>query len=342
MIAPPPRAPEVASVAAPAVAPAEPAPPVAAPDVIARVIASGQDVFTPAVAPAAPAPDVIARVVASGQNVFTPLPETVAATPDAIARVIQSGADVFVPLPETVPGAPDVIARVLASGQDVFTRPDVIEALIPTEPPDRTLAGMRVLTGETFVTYVRNRCQAHDVDPLGDFANMLYEGIHGQIGDDGHAFGPNQMNNAGGVLTGKFPGWTNEQINTWAWTANGIEYAIAGMAKAGARGVRGRDSAKVICLNWERPANKEAKAEVRAEAYDALAAQGEKVWAGLAGLAKGPASGASTGPATSAVVTPATGPNGAWRELMRLLGSGLPNTGSNAANVARRLKGVVS
>jgi hypothetical protein len=69
------------------------------------------------------------------------------------------------------------------------------------------------------------------INPQAEIAVAKQEGLGGGIGDGGHAFGPNQMNNAGGVLTGKFAGETPQQIQDWAWTPAGIDYALAGIAK---------------------------------------------------------------------------------------------------------------
>jgi hypothetical protein len=99
--------------------------------------------------------------------------------------------------------------------------------------------------------------QAHPdrpIDPQAEFAVARMEGLSGGIGDGGHAFGPNQLNNAGGVLTGRFPGLSPQQIQQWAWSPQGIDYALAGVARA-AGGERGARAVQDIVARFERPAN---------------------------------------------------------------------------------------
>lgn len=115
-----------------------------------------------------------------------------------------------------------------------------------------------------------------------------HEGASGRIGDGGHAFGPFQLNNAGGVLTGKFQGETPEQINQWAWSPAGIKYAEDGIARV-AGGQRGAQAIKSIATGFERPAN------VGAEISDALAHYG-----GSAASAAPVFSGAPAGPSPAA------------------------------------------
>lgn len=92
------------------------------------------------------------------------------------------------------------------------------------------------------------------LDPSAVLAVGGTEGLSGGIGDGGHAFGFAQLNNAGGVITGKFPGRTPEQINQWAWTPDGIDFALAGMARVAA-GQEGSQAVNSIVSRFERPAN---------------------------------------------------------------------------------------
>lgn len=97
---------------------------------------------------------------------------------------------------------------------------------------------------------------AQDIDPQAAVAVARGEGLSGGIGDGGHAFGPHQMNNAGGVITGRFKGQTPEQINQWAWTPQGIDEALSGISHV-AGGRRGGDAVNAIVRQYERPANPE-------------------------------------------------------------------------------------
>lgn len=93
-----------------------------------------------------------------------------------------------------------------------------------------------------------------NLDPRAVLAVASQEGLGGGIGDGGHAFGPFQLNNAGGVITGKFPGQTPEQINQWAWSPAGIDYALSGINNV-AGGLKGAPAVTNIVSRFERPAN---------------------------------------------------------------------------------------
>lgn len=125
------------------------------------------------------------------------------------------------------------------------------------------------------------------VDPTAELAVAGQEGLSGGIGDGGHAFGPNQLNNAGGVLTGKFAGQTPGQINQWAWSPAGINYALGGVAHA-AGGLTGPAAVRAIVSNFERPADPTGEISRALAAYG-LPASGGTVPAG--GYAAAPAGG---------------------------------------------------
>lgn len=109
--------------------------------------------------------------------------------------------------------------------------------------------------------------KARNLDLQALLAIAQHEGASGGVGDGGHAFGPFQLNNAGGVLTGKFAGQTPDQINQWAWSPAGIKYALDGIARV-ASGQHGAQAINSIASKFERPAN------VGAEISDALAHYG--------------------------------------------------------------------
>lgn len=110
--------------------------------------------------------------------------------------------------------------------------------------------------------------KARNLDLAALLAIASHEGASGRIGDNGHAFGPFQLNDAGGVLTGKLGGMTPEQKNAWAWSPAGINYAEDGIAKVAA-GQHGAQAINSIASKFERPAN------VQAEIQDALAHYGK-------------------------------------------------------------------
>src|SRR4051812_28367269 len=102
--------------------------------------------------------------------------------------------------------------------------------------------------------YIRAQAIARGLDPNAVEAVGKQEGYSGGIGDGGHAFGPFQLNNAGGVLTGQFKGQSPEQINKWAWSPAGINYALDRIAKV-AGGLKGQEAIASIVRRFERPAN---------------------------------------------------------------------------------------
>jgi hypothetical protein len=93
-----------------------------------------------------------------------------------------------------------------------------------------------------------------ELDPQAVRRVAGVEGLSGGIGDGGHAFGPFQLNNAGGVITGRFKGMSPEQINAWAWSPQGIEYALQGISKV-AGGQHGSQAVNSIVRRFERPAD---------------------------------------------------------------------------------------
>lgn len=98
------------------------------------------------------------------------------------------------------------------------------------------------------------KARALGLDPDAVLRVGSAEGLSGGIGDGGHAFGPWQLNNAGGVITGKFPGQTPEQINEWAWSPQGVDYALGGIDRV-AHGLTGPAAVSAIVNRFERPAD---------------------------------------------------------------------------------------
>lgn len=62
------------------------------------------------------------------------------------------------------------------------------------------------------------------------------------------------MNNAGGVITGRFKGLTPQQINAWAWSPEGINFALSRIAGV-AKGKKGAAAVRAIVSQFERPAD---------------------------------------------------------------------------------------
>ena len=112
--------------------------------------------------------------------------------------------------------------------------------------------------------YIARRARALGLDPKAVLAIAAHEGLSGGVGDGGHAFGPFQLNDAGGVLT-NHP--ASHHSNEWAWSNEGIDYALRGIAKV-AKGLKGKAAITAIATKFERPADPQA------EIADALAHYG--------------------------------------------------------------------
>jgi len=95
------------------------------------------------------------------------------------------------------------------------------------------------------------------LDPFAVIAVAMTEGLSGGIGDNGHSFGPFQLNDAGGAFPAQVTG-TPQQKNAWAWSAAGIKYALDGIASVAA-GQKGQQAVTSIVTRFERPKNPTAE-----------------------------------------------------------------------------------
>lgn len=102
--------------------------------------------------------------------------------------------------------------------------------------------------------YLQRLLIAQHVDPRAANAVFSVEGASGGIGDGGHAFGPGQFNNAGGVWTGRYAGMSPQQINNIAWSPQGLAELAQRVGKV-AGGLKGRQAINAIVTRFERPAN---------------------------------------------------------------------------------------
>lgn len=91
------------------------------------------------------------------------------------------------------------------------------------------------------------------VDARAALAVAMTEGglKFGAVGDSGHAFGPFQLNNAGGVVSGM----DANKAAAFANSLQGITFALKSMAAAGAAGKTGFDAIQAIVRGFERPAD---------------------------------------------------------------------------------------
>lgn len=93
---------------------------------------------------------------------------------------------------------------------------------------------------------------SQDIDPTAELQVAGVEGLSGGVGDGGHAFGPNQENDAGGVLTGQLQGLTPAQKNEYAWSPQGIDEDLARVASA-IGGEHGAQAVVDLVRKYERP-----------------------------------------------------------------------------------------
>lgn len=98
-------------------------------------------------------------------------------------------------------------------------------------------------------------------------------------------------------------GANSAKTQAWSWSQPGIEYAIAHMASAGARGRAGRNAVHEIVYTFEKPANKELEAKNAELQYEFLGQQGGDAERIAATWFYGPRTSA-----TAPLVEPAFGP----------------------------------
>ncbi len=105
-------------------------------------------------------------------------------------------------------------------------------------------------SGNAMKTFIAQQAIKLGLDPKAVLGVATAEGgFNGAIGDGGHAFGPFQLNNAGGVLTG-YQGNPQQYANS----SQGIMYALKQMA-AVAKGLKGMAAISAIVSKFERPAD---------------------------------------------------------------------------------------
>lgn len=131
---------------------------------------------------------------------------------------------------------------------------------------------------------------SQDIDPAAELAVTRQEGLSGGIGDGGHAFGPNQANDAGGTLTGKLPSnWTPQQKNAWAWSPPGLDFQLSGVAAASG-GQHGARAIENTIRKYERPADPNG---------EVARALGQSGGGAAPGAGPSPQSGAATPPVSN-------------------------------------------
>lgn len=100
--------------------------------------------------------------------------------------------------------------------------------------------------------HITESSKRRGLDPDAVLAVAAVEGLSGGVGDGGNAFGPFQLNQAGGVITGRFK--SSEEARAFAESPEGIEFALDHIEKV-AKGKKGQDAINAIVHEFERPAD---------------------------------------------------------------------------------------
>jgi hypothetical protein len=216
---------------------------------------------------------------------------------------------------------------------------------------DRTLAAANPpLRGGGALSSIAQHCADYGVDTLAAVANALHEGAGGGIGDQGTAYGPFQIHAEDGRLpqfVGK--GANNAAVNAWAWSDNGIAYAIRSMVngRPSAKGLTGHPAVYAIVYGFEQPLDEKGAYKIRATEYDKLVKLGSG-WAQYAApLLAGPVGGGgvdtvpiTTGPAATGSVPAA--PIARWQDLTSYLARDWPTAGIDLVTHGDNIASLVS
>ena len=112
-----------------------------------------------------------------------------------------------------------------------------------------------------WISLIRQLAPKYKLDPRALLAVASAEGLSGGVGDSGHAFGPFQLNDAGGVITGR-PG----DHRAFAESPAGIEWALQQIASV-AGGEVGKQAVNSIVRRFERPADPDSEVSRALGAY---------------------------------------------------------------------------
>jgi hypothetical protein len=113
-----------------------------------------------------------------------------------------------------------------------------------------------VTVGDTagLIQYVNEHAPQYGLDPAAVLSAARVEGWSGAIGDGGLAYGPWQDHMT--QFTGRGPwygaGRNNSQVNTWAWSSDGINQAMSEMQNAGVKGLSGLSALHAMIFGFER------------------------------------------------------------------------------------------
>lgn len=203
------------------------------------------------------------------------------------------------------------------------------------------------LKGGGALSAIAQACSDYGVDTLAAVANAMREGAGGGIGDGGLAYGPFQdhlTEFADRPFYGK--GRNNPVVNAWAWSDNGIRYAVRAMVNGtpSARGLRGHPAVYAIVYGFEKPRDEAGEYGKRAAVYDTLAAKGAG-WASYAAqFFAGPVGGGGVDttpiPAPSSTPYAPAGVVSQWRSLVDVFKITVPNAHGRVSSLGQSLKEV--
>lgn len=114
------------------------------------------------------------------------------------------------------------------------------------------VGGVHPTVSPAVFDFIQQGAIKRGLDPAAIRAVVSQEGASGKIGDDGHAFGLFQVNDAGGVITGMFPNKTPAEIQAWAMSPEGLNFALDHIESV-AKGLKGSQAVVAIVKRFERP-----------------------------------------------------------------------------------------
>jgi hypothetical protein len=104
-----------------------------------------------------------------------------------------------------------------------------------------------------FVAEVFKVAPHYRIDPRAALGVARMEGWGGGVGDYGTSFGPWQLHAGGSLPRSVYSGPFSAETQEWAWSAQGIEYALKQMRCAGAGAYLGYAAVYAIVTRFERP-----------------------------------------------------------------------------------------
>lgn len=107
------------------------------------------------------------------------------------------------------------------------------------------------LTPSTLPSYVNQVAPQYGIDPAAALAVFQHEGTpQGLPGDNNTSFGPWQLH-IGGSLPSSIAALGPQTAQQWAWSTDGVNYALQKMASVGASGKTGYDAVQTIVAKFE-------------------------------------------------------------------------------------------